>query len=1088
MAVDPVVTHLSDKPRADKAATSLRLNPADVTSVQGPFEMKPKTADVKQTTSAVQPEGWVSPGPTGRQARDCNVPLCQGGGWVPEGEPVCTDDYIDTYNSGCNHALQAFLPIDCNDMICGESGTYLYKGSEYRDTDWYEINVPVDTRITVTFRAEFAGAVGFIEAASVGCPDCDTNTGYISPYAAPEACEEVTLSACVPGQVICDPNNPTPQNGVYWIFVSTQEFSGVPCGSDSEYELSITCEPCTFEQCPPTTTLTGQRPHSDAEAGDAVVRVSNSQFYYDYGDGGGIKVLESAVGISADVVDLHWWGLSLVYDDEFNLVKCDPNNCTNFVIEFWPFDPMTHRPPLPDPNEILVSYNVTVTPTETDLDYWGELGPVLEWSVNLPYTWFDPQNLKFWMAIQNTDPCMFWWHSGVAPQLGVTLTLDERTGKWEEETGDSAYCVTGTPNPNYTGACCRADEYTPPECFDGVYVEDCMGLGEFFFPGLQCSNIPDEDCNSLPTAACCDLQGDCFDDTNYWYCILGGGNWYEGESCYTIPPFPCPIPDECGLECTGSPAIAQNCASSGYVYPSHTLSMGPRFFDNYTVASPITKLGWWGMDATGDAPEGYNDGCDFEDPCPFVIRFYPGAVPNGPPQMDTITWEDTLYCFFCTTSWYVGEYGQIKYWSTPLPSVAQLSGWFSVQSENNLIQQDEGDTCVFWSWEGVGDGYNWFWGSSGLEQVGNGSSPAADNSWCMYTGIITGACCHLDTGTCEYPVAESDCLGPEVQFYATLQDCNDMCEPVPGACCDRVTGGCRITTLADCNGTNEEFIGIRTDCTECCVPPCDSKAVPEGEPTCTDEYVDTYNSGCGAAPAAELYQQINSTDVICGETGLFQRGGQGYRDTDWYKFTVPFGGSQVKAVHLHVQGEFLQQTMLITDCAGISQARGDCNGDGSINGLDIDPFVAALVNPDQFNVDYDGTVQWECVADVNCDGSMNGLDIDPFVSCLTVGCLGCDCDQVFWTFPPSHMGDAGKCWPGYPALVVPESTDKLQHMLAFVSTYSDEDPDPECGTAYKAWITHPAAGACTIGGECALRTQAVCVALGGTFQAGQSCP
>jgi hypothetical protein len=70
------------------------------------------------------------------------------------------------------------------------------------------------------------------------------------------------------------------------------------------------------------------------------------------------------------------------------------------------------------------------------------------------------------------------------------------------------------------------------------------------------------------------------------------------------------------------------------------------------------------------------------------------------------------------------------------------------------------------------------------------------------------------------------------------------------------------------------------------------------------------------------------------------------------------------------------------------QPRGDCNGDGTVNGLDIDRFVEALTNPDQFNNTY-APLMWQCVGDANCDGSMNGLDIDPFVVCLTSGCAPC---------------------------------------------------------------------------------------------------
>ncbi|MCG3125627.1 MAG: hypothetical protein CHACPFDD_00452 [Phycisphaerae bacterium] len=57
----------------------------------------------------------------------------------------------------------------------------------------------------------------------------------------------------------------------------------------------------------------------------------------------------------------------------------------------------------------------------------------------------------------------------------------------------------------------------------------------------------------------------------------------------------------------------------------------------------------------------------------------------------------------------------------------------------------------------------------------------------------------------------------------------------------------------------------------------------------------------------------------------------------------------------------------------------DANCDGSINGFDVDPFVALLSGS--------GTPCSPCAGDVNADGSINGFDIDGFVAALTGG--GC---------------------------------------------------------------------------------------------------
>ena len=62
----------------------------------------------------------------------------------------------------------------------------------------------------------------------------------------------------------------------------------------------------------------------------------------------------------------------------------------------------------------------------------------------------------------------------------------------------------------------------------------------------------------------------------------------------------------------------------------------------------------------------------------------------------------------------------------------------------------------------------------------------------------------------------------------------------------------------------------------------------------------------------------------------------------------------------------------------------DCDNDGSINSLDIDPFVLALTAtppnyPEYYAVYPDCEVM---LSDCDNDGSINSLDIDPFVSLL----------------------------------------------------------------------------------------------------------
>jgi hypothetical protein len=53
---------------------------------------------------------------------------------------------------------------------------------------------------------------------------------------------------------------------------------------------------------------------------------------------------------------------------------------------------------------------------------------------------------------------------------------------------------------------------------------------------------------------------------------------------------------------------------------------------------------------------------------------------------------------------------------------------------------------------------------------------------------------------------------------------------------------------------------------------------------------------------------------------------------------------------------------------------GDVNGDGTVNGLDVDPFVDVLLNG-----------PYQAAADMNEDGEVNGLDVDPFVAAVVGG-------------------------------------------------------------------------------------------------------
>jgi hypothetical protein len=155
---------------------------------------------------------------TVEECTPCNVECPPGA--MPEGEPTCTDDYVDMYNGGCNSSPYVFQTIPCNTTICGTSGDYLYYGSQYRDTDWFRVEVSEGT-LTWKAVAEFPVLIFIIDA---GTENCSDYTVLNSITANP--CDTAVLSQYVPA-------------GVYWLWVGPSVFSGYPCGL--EYVATVEC-------------------------------------------------------------------------------------------------------------------------------------------------------------------------------------------------------------------------------------------------------------------------------------------------------------------------------------------------------------------------------------------------------------------------------------------------------------------------------------------------------------------------------------------------------------------------------------------------------------------------------------------------------------------------------------------------------------------------------------------------------------------------------------------------------------------------------------------------------------------------------
>lgn len=150
---------------------------------------------------------------------------------VPENEPDCGDVFggaIDTVNGGCNSVPPVFSNVQCGDTVCGS----IAQGSSFRDTDWYEVTVGVDTVFTWTATATFDIVIGYIPTVPLGVPNCAT-ISVLEPFATGAAFDQVSITTdCLPP-------------GTHWFFVSTVAAGTVPCPSD--YVVELTCQgPCVI--------------------------------------------------------------------------------------------------------------------------------------------------------------------------------------------------------------------------------------------------------------------------------------------------------------------------------------------------------------------------------------------------------------------------------------------------------------------------------------------------------------------------------------------------------------------------------------------------------------------------------------------------------------------------------------------------------------------------------------------------------------------------------------------------------------------------------------------------------------------------
>lgn len=233
-------------PRADRAASMLpaggfsaaeTLDAAalrEAFEAAGAAELGMRIEDDSPLTDAAQPADWTPPADAGGTRGTCGD--CQFGDRV-EGEPICANGYVDAFNGGCNFTPNVFGEIRCGQTVCGTYGTFQTSGGQnFRDTDWYHFTLTQAADVTWTAVGEARTRVFILQGT---CPAASLGT------AAADACQPATVTL----------TNLAP--GTYSAFMSTDAFTGVPCGS--RYRATLSVAGCCSLPCqPPSQLLEGE--------------------------------------------------------------------------------------------------------------------------------------------------------------------------------------------------------------------------------------------------------------------------------------------------------------------------------------------------------------------------------------------------------------------------------------------------------------------------------------------------------------------------------------------------------------------------------------------------------------------------------------------------------------------------------------------------------------------------------------------------------------------------------------------------------------------------------------------------------------
>ncbi len=144
-----------------------------------------------------------------------------------------------------------------------------------------------------------------------------------------------------------------------------------------------------------------------------------------------------------------------------------------------------------------------------------------------------------------------------------------------------------------------------------------------------------------------------------------------------------------------------------------------------------------------------------------------------------------------------------------------------------------------------------------VDNADAGADPLNDDSaWlCMFEGSLpetccpgsAGACCDLDTGTCQDGVFAADCDGANLVWSEGLACTQVSCpEPSVGACCSTTTGACLQSVLSEnCAAADQVWLEGQLCADVVCDPPPSGACCNPVTGMCSDGLLPSECTGAG---------------------------------------------------------------------------------------------------------------------------------------------------------------------------------------------------------------------------------------------------